>query len=82
MNFQRILFKNIHVAPSLGKSMNLEKFGNSYKAQPNGSALRIFSYYCGGVSSHYRYSTNHKTKTSTLNSSKRFSSRNEKEENT
>ena len=61
MNFQRILFKNTHVAPSLGKSMNLEKFGNSYKAQPNGSALEIFIDYCGGVTSQAKYPTNHRT---------------------
>ena len=74
MNFQHISFKNIHVAPSLGKSMNLEMFDNFNKDQPNGSALRIFSCYCGGVTSHYRYSTNQRTKTSNLNSPKRFSS--------
>ena len=82
MNFQRILFYNIHVAPSLRKSMNLEKFGNSYKAQPNGSALEIFVDYCGGVTSHYRQPTNQTTKTSSLNSPKRFLSRKGKEENT
>ena len=59
--------------------MNLQKFGNSYKEQPNGSALRIFAYYCGGVTSHDSYSTNHKTKPSILNSPKRFSSRKGKE---
>ena len=70
------------MSPSLGKSINFEKLGNSYKAQPNGSALRIFFYYCGGITSHYRYSTNQITKTSNLNSLKIFSSRMGKEENT
>ena len=32
--------------------MNLEKFGNSYKA------IRIFSYYHGGVTTYLKYSIN------------------------
>ena len=58
MNFKHILFKNVHVGPSLGKLMNLVKFGNSFKAQPNESAPRIFFYYYGGVTTYLKYLTN------------------------
>ena len=49
------------MSPSLGKSMNLGKFGNSYKAQPNGSAPRIFFYYYEGVTNYLEFSTNQET---------------------
>ena len=54
-------FRTVHVSASLGKSMNLEKFGNCHKAQPNGSANRIFPYYQGGVTIHFEYLTNQET---------------------
>ena len=57
---------SVQVDPSLEKSMNLEKFGNSCKAQPNGSAPKIFLYYCGGVTTYLEYMTNQETEPKTL----------------
>ena len=53
--------KTVQVGPSFDKSMNPEKFGNSYKAQPNGSVPKIFLNYCGGVTTYLEHSTDQKT---------------------